>query len=83
MRGNQAYVRNPIRFRTYFFVKRNSSCTNRYEKPSSFWRGRIAPVIYRRRPQPKLIINCDSKQANQKVCFFWANGLTQLAIQAF
>tara|TARA_B100000927_G_C16461974_1_gene468204 strand:- start:1316 stop:1438 length:123 start_codon:yes stop_codon:yes gene_type:complete len=40
-------------------------------------------VIYRRRPQPKLIINFDSKQAHQKVCFFWANGLTQLAIQAF
>ena len=83
MRGNQACVRNPIRFRTYFFVKRNSSCTNRYEKPSSFWCGRIAPVIYRRRPQPKLNINCDSKQADQIAWCIWANGLTLLEIQAF
>ena len=45
------------------FVKRSSSCDNRYEKPSSFSCGRIAPVTFHRRPQPKLRINWHSSRS--------------------
>jgi len=54
MPNKRCFVRNHRVADELLIVKRNSSCANRYEKPSSFCCGRIAPAIYRRRPRLKL-----------------------------
>ena len=54
MPNKRCFVRHHRVAEELLIVKRNSSCANRYEKPSSFCCGRIAPAIYRRRPRLKL-----------------------------